>query len=353
MSVLLASPPILRAALFCFCVWHTSRSHTFASMETKTTIGYHASHEQFPPSDLLDYVVAAETAGFEAAMCSDHLMPWGEAQGHSGFAWSWLGAAMQATSLSFGIVNAPGYRYHPVIIAQAAATLAQMFPGRSWIAVGSGEALNEHITGEAWPAKSDRNERLYECADIMRALWRGETVTHHGHVTAVDAKVYSLPQTPPRLVGAAITPETAGWLAGWADALITVTQPRDTMQKVVDAWRAGGGADKPILLQAKISYGDSYDEALRGAHEQWRTNTTSPSESQILRLPAQFDAISETVTPDEVTNAVRVSDDLAQHAAWIAEDAAMGYDEIYLHNVNTNQLEFIREFGDNVLPQLR
>jgi coenzyme F420-dependent glucose-6-phosphate dehydrogenase len=117
-------------------------------------IGYHASHEQFRPGDLLRYVQLAEQAGFGAAMCSDHFHPWSERQGQSGFAWAWLGAALEATSLSFGLVNAPGQRYHPAIIAQAAATLADMFPGRFWIAVGSGQALNEHITGERWPSKA-------------------------------------------------------------------------------------------------------------------------------------------------------------------------------------------------------
>src|SRR5918997_6060747 len=128
-----------------------------------TRFGYHCSHEQYPPSELLENVQAAEAAGFEGAMCSDHFHPWTDAQGHSGFAWSWLGAALQATSLSFGTVNAPGDRYHPAIVAQAAATLAEMFPDRFWLAIGSGEALNEAITGARWPAKRERDARLREC----------------------------------------------------------------------------------------------------------------------------------------------------------------------------------------------
>jgi coenzyme F420-dependent glucose-6-phosphate dehydrogenase len=116
-------------------------------------IGYHCSHEQWPPSKLLAHVQRAEQAAFDAAMCSDHFHPWLEDQGHSGFSWSWLGAAMQATTLSFGTVCAPGQRYHPAVVAQAAATLAEMFPGRFWLSVGSGEALNESITGEPWPPK--------------------------------------------------------------------------------------------------------------------------------------------------------------------------------------------------------
>src|SRR5688572_30561942 len=117
------------------------------------TVGFHASHEQVPPSPLLEAVQAAEAAGFTAAMSSDHFAPWSERQGHSGFAWSWLGAALATTTLPFGIVCAPGQRYHPAIVAQAAATLGAMFPARLWVALGSGEASNEHITGDRWPSK--------------------------------------------------------------------------------------------------------------------------------------------------------------------------------------------------------
>jgi probable non-F420 flavinoid oxidoreductase len=321
-------------------------------MTLASRIGYHASHEQFPPADLIKYVQAAERAGFARAMCSDHLMPWCESQGHSGFAWAWLGAALQATSLPFGVVNAPGYRYHPVVIAHASATLAQMFPGRFWIAIGSGEALNEHITGEPWPPKAERNQRLLECANIMRALWRGEMVTHRGHVTAIEAKLYSLPAEPPRLVGAAMTEETAGWMAGWADALITAGQPREKMQRILEAWRTGGGADKPIILQQKVSYAASHELALREAHEQWRANVFASSALAELRLPSQFEAVAQRVSPEEVAQSVRVSSDLAQHRAWIEEDATLGFDEIYIHNVNTQQTRFIEAFGEHVLPQL-
>src|ERR687895_1730592 len=134
-------------------------------------VGLHCSHEQIPPSRLLEDARHAEAAGFGAVMSSDHFSPWSERQGESGFAWSWLGAALQATSLPFGVVNAPGQRYHPAIIAQAAATLVEMFPGRLWVALGSGEAANEHITGGGRPAKPVRERRLRECVDVMRALF--------------------------------------------------------------------------------------------------------------------------------------------------------------------------------------
>jgi coenzyme F420-dependent glucose-6-phosphate dehydrogenase len=136
-------------------------------------IAYHASHEQFRPDHLLTLVKMAEAAGFQACISSDHFHPWSDIQGQSGFAWSWLGAALEATSIPFGIVNAPGQRYHPAVIAQASATLSLMYPDRFWLAIGSGELLNEKITGESWPDKPTRNKRLEECADIIRALWRG------------------------------------------------------------------------------------------------------------------------------------------------------------------------------------
>src|SRR3954467_14019471 len=167
-------------------------------------IGFHASHEQFAPSDLLRLVQAAEAAGFECAMSSDHFRPWGPAQGQSGFAWSWLGAALQATSLPFGVISAPGYRYHPAILAQAAATLAEMFPGRLWLALGSGQRLNEDLTGVAWPAKAERNARGRGCAAVTRARLRGEPVTPRGRVTRVGGKLYPLPEEPPLLLGAAV-----------------------------------------------------------------------------------------------------------------------------------------------------
>src|SRR5688572_9224907 len=130
-------------------------------------IGYHASHEQFPPSQLLALVRRAEQAGFGCAKSSDHFNPWSERQGESGFAWSWLGAAMEATRLPFGIVSAAGYRYHPAVIAQAAATLEEMYPDRLWLALGSGEAINEAMTGLPWPDKADRNATLRECAEVI------------------------------------------------------------------------------------------------------------------------------------------------------------------------------------------
>ena len=217
-------------------------------------IGLHCSHEQIPPSRLLAHARAAEAAGFGAGMSSDHFSPWSERQGESGFAWSFLGAALQATDLPWGVVNAPGQRYHPAIIAQAAATLCEMFPGRLWVALGTGEASNEHITGEPWPPKAMRAARLRECVDVMRALFAGEIVDHHGLVRVDRAKLWTLPQESPPLIGAAVTPETARWCGGWADGLVTINQPLPKLRQIIAAFREGGGDGKPIRLQVHLSW---------------------------------------------------------------------------------------------------
>jgi probable non-F420 flavinoid oxidoreductase len=285
-------------------------------------------------------------------MSSDHFSPWSERQGESGFAWSWLGAAMGATGLPFGLVNAPGQRYHPAIVAQAAATLCEMFPGRLWIALGSGEASNEHITGQPWPDKATRNARLRECVDVMRALFAGETVTHDGHVRVDRAKLYTLPPAPPPLIGPAISVETARWAGEWADGLATVNQPRAKLEEMIDAFRSNGGEGKRLVLQVHLSWAATEDEALRIAHDQWRTNVFPPPTCWDLELPEDFDRLARDVTPEQVRDTVLVSADLARHAAWLEELAALGFDEINLHHVGQDLSAFIDAFGEHVLPRL-
>jgi coenzyme F420-dependent glucose-6-phosphate dehydrogenase len=320
----------------------------------KVKIGYHASHEQFLPSELLRWVVAAEGAGFQGALSSDHFYPWSEQQGQSGFAWSWLGAALQATSkIDFGIVNAPGQRYHPAIIAQACATLAEMFPERFWIAIGSGQNLNEHITGDRWPAKPERNARLLESATIIRKLWAGETVTTDGLVVTDDARLYTLPEKKPLLIGAAITEVTARWAGSWADGLITTSRPAAELKRMRDAFIAGGGEGKPIYIKVQLSYGRSEKEARGEALLQWRNNIFDNSVMTDLRTPAQFDAIGKTVDVKELKEKVLVSSSLQQHTDWLGEYIHAGFTNLMLHNVNRNQQTFIEDFGDKVLPILK
>jgi probable non-F420 flavinoid oxidoreductase len=317
-----------------------------------TVVGFHASHEQLAPSDLLRAVQDAEAVGFGAAMCSDHLAPWSERQGHSGHAWTWLGSALQATSVPFGIVTAPGQRYHPVVLAQAIATLGELHPGRFWAALGSGEALNEHVTGDDWPTKPEREARLLECVEVMRALLRGEEVTHEGRVRVHRARLWSLPETPPELFAAAVSEATARTVASWADGLITVNRPVEVLQRVIEGFREEGGEGKPVAVQIHLSWAPDEDEALAIAHDQWRTGVLGPDLNWELELPSQFDAASRYVPAEEVRESVLVSADPARHAAWLKEIAGVGVDALYLHHVGKEQRRFIEMFGERVLPEV-
>jgi probable non-F420 flavinoid oxidoreductase len=316
-----------------------------------TVVGFHASHEQLHPAALLEAVVAAEAAGFTAAMCSDHFSPWSSRQGHSGYAWSWLGAALASTSLPFGVVTAPGQRYHPAIVAQASATLTAMYPGRLWVALGTGEASNEHITGDGWPRKEVRTARLRECVDVMRALHAGEEVSHDGLVRVDRARLWTLPEEPPPLIGAAVSPETAAWVASWADGLVTVNQPVEQLRRVVGAYREAGGRGT-TSLQVHLCFDRDQERALAIAHDQWRTNVVGPPVSWDVDSVEAFDLIGEQVEPDDVREAVLVSNDPQQHAAWLMELIDVGFDRVYLHHVGREQWDFIDAFGADVLPQI-
>ena len=316
-------------------------------------VGYHASHEQFPPDELLSLVRRAEHAGFAAAMCSDHFHPWLEAQGQSGHAWCWLGSALATTALPFGVVTCPIGRYHPAVIAQAVATLARMHGDRCWLAVGAGEALNEAITGE-WPNKDVRTRRLERAVDAIRRLWRGELVDTRGDGLVVEqARLYTTPPAPPKLFAAALTPETARRVARWADGLITVSTERAKQREVIAALRDAGGGDKPVYLQVKLAWARDEADASRDAHAQWRANVLPARLSQELRSPAAFADAAAHVRPDDLGDAVRISSDLARHVDWLRQDIADGVDALYLHQVTRAQAAFIDAFGEHVLPELR
>lgn len=316
-------------------------------------IGFHASHEQFAPSAMLDYTVAAEQAGFDCAMSSDHFKPWSRSQGHSGYSWSWLGAAMARTKFPVGMICAAGYRYHPAVVAQAAATLAEMFPARFWFALGSGERVNEDITGLPWPPKPERNEKMKECAGIIRSLLNGERITHRGSVTVVDAQLYSRPKSPPSMLGAAVTESTAEFVGAWSDGLLTVASKPAQLKKVIDAFRRGGGEGKPIHLQVALNWAPTEEAALKGAFDHWRFVTLGGDIGWELRSPEDYETATRFVRPEDMRESVLISSDLSQHAAWLQEYAELGVDQVYLHQVDLNQLGFIDAFASKVLPQLK
>jgi probable non-F420 flavinoid oxidoreductase len=314
------------------------------------TIGFHCSHEQIPPSQLLEDVKHAEAAGFTAAMCSDHLEPWSTDQGQSGYAWSWLGAALNATKLPFGVVTAPGQRYHPAVTAQAIGTLGEMFPGRFWAALGSGEAVNEHVTGDTWPRKELRDRRLVECADVIRRLLDGEEVSHDGLVTVDRARVWSRPAERPDLVAAAVSTETAARAADWADGLITVNQQEGGDRRALTAYRDQGGKGQ-ARLQLHVSWAPSEDEAVEIAMQQWRSNVYGAPVAWDTNSVEAFDELGRHATEDDVRRAVHVSSALESHVERIRQAFDDGFDAVMVHFVGTSQSDFIDAFGAEVLPR--
>jgi coenzyme F420-dependent glucose-6-phosphate dehydrogenase len=306
-------------------------------------IGYHASHEQFAPSRLLELMKRAEAAGFDAAKSSDHFHPWSERQGQSGFAWSWLGAAMEATRLPIGMISAPGYRYHPAVLAQAAATIGEMYEGRLWLALGSGEAINEAITGEYWPDKSERNARLLECVEITRRLFAGETVTHRGRVTVVEARLYSRPRAPVPLYGAAMSAKTAALAGGWSDGLLLAGCRTESVKPLIDAFREGGGEGKPVHVQMAVSWAPTLEAAGANAVDQWSSAAIGGEVAWDLRRPGDFDMASRFVTSEMLADGLLITDSIAQIGEAIDALAGLGVAAVHLHMVGQEQENFINE----------
>ncbi|HEV2795981.1 MAG TPA: TIGR03885 family FMN-dependent LLM class oxidoreductase, partial [Nocardioides sp.] len=294
----------------------------------------------------------AERAGFDMAMCSDHFGPWSARQGHSGYAWAWLGAALARPDLELGCVSAPGQRYHPAVAAQKIATLGEMFPGRFWVALGSGEASNEHITGDRWPRKEVRTRRLEECVSVIRRLLDGEEVSHDGLVTVDRARLWERPSVPPRLIGPAVSVASAARVAAWADGLVTINQPIEVLRDIVSAYRDAGGRG-PLSLQVHLSWAPTGEEADAIAFDQWRSNVFTEPVNWDTETQQGFDVMAEHVDMEAVRGAVEVSHDLSWHRDRLAELAAVGFDDLYLHHVGQEQTAFLDTFGAEVLPALR
>ena len=322
-----------------------------------TTFSYHVSHEQFAPSELLDFVVAAEAAGFDAAFSSDHFNPWSSSQGQSGFAWAWLGAALQATRrLTFSAITVPGgWRYSPAVLAQAIATLGQMYPGRvPWVALGSGQALNEQVTGAPWPAKVERNRRLRVGADIIGALLAGQTVTRDDAPGVLDAYLWTRPgAAATRLVVAATTEATCEWAGSWADGLLTVGFEVAEVGRLIEAFRRGGGRGKPVYLKVNVSWARSESEAMRAAHEAWRFNALGSDVNWDLRLPKHFAQATRHLRPPDLRACVYPAVDDARTIERLRDLSALGVSGIDLHHVGPDQAEFIRDFGKKILPSVQ
>ncbi len=327
-----------------------------------TTIGYAAMLEQFHPTDLLDWCEAAEGAGFSAGfMVSEHFHPWTPEQGQSAFAWSFMGALGQRTSLPFGVaVTCPGFRYHPAVIAHAAATLGAMYPGRFWLGLGAGEALNEHILGGEWPEIGVRSSMLFEAIEVIDKLFTGKVVRHRGtHFKLESARLYTIPPEGQRvrIYVATAGPLNAKRTGRYADGMITVGAADE---KIKMLWQkcdegcaeSGKPLGTPKLLQIHVSWARTDEEAVEQAVREW-PNGGMAFPKQDIKNPEDFAAMAKLVRPEDFKNRVLMTSDLDVHRAHIQHYIDMGFDEIHLHNVGRNQAEFIEVFGAEVLPGLR
>jgi len=324
------------------------------------TMGYAAMFEQFAPSELLRFSQLAEGAGFTSVMASDHFHPWTPSQGQSGFVWSWLGALGATTKLRFGTgVTPPGPRYHPAIIAQAAATLEQMFPGRFWLGLGAGEALNEHITGEYWPEGPIRLEKLTEGIEIIQKLFSGKVSKYNGkHFRLESAKLYTRGENPPPIYVATAGPIQSERTGRTCDGIITVGAADEKIGMLLGRFEKGArdaGKDPstmPRLIQLHISWADTLEAATENAVKEWPNGGMNFPKGDI-RNPEDFEAMSKLVRPENYKNRVMISTDLDEHAAHIQRYVDLGFTEIYLHNVGRNQEAFLKTFGEQVFPKVK
>lgn len=313
---------------------------------TATTWGYALSSEEHRPSDMVRYARQAEDAGFGFIGISDHFHPWTDSQGESPFVWSVLGGIAEATErieLITG-VTAPIIRTHPAIIAQAAATTADMMPGRFSLGVGSGEALNEHIFGDRWPPADVRLEMLEEAIAVIRLLWQGGSQSHEGkHYCVENARIYTLPDELPPIVVAAGGEKAASLAGRCGDGLMSTSPESD----VIKAWSDAGGTG-PKYAQVTVLWHEDEATAKKMALELWPNGGVTGQLSQDLPTPAHFEQAAEMVDEEAVAKKVVCGPDVGKHVAMIDKYRDAGFDHIYLHQVGPDQEGFFR-FWDKEL----
>jgi G6PDH family F420-dependent oxidoreductase len=314
-------------------------------------IGYFLASEEFTPAELLDQARGAERAGFEALWISDHYHPWLDAQGQSAFVWSTIGALSQVCRLPVTTaVTCPTMRIHPAIIAQAAATSAVLLDGRFVLGVGTGEAINEHIFGDAWPNTSVRLAMLEEALDVIRKLWTGRFVNHRGkYYTVEHARIYTRRDTPPPIYISGFGPKATDLAARVADGFIC-TMPDATL---VRRFRDGGGGNKPCQAAFKAAYAATEDEGAQIAYERWR-NTGIPGElSQVLPSPRHFEQASQLVSVDMMKSAFVCGSSVDAHLKMINTYSDAGYDELYIANIGPNYQGLLDMYEKEILPRVR
>jgi G6PDH family F420-dependent oxidoreductase len=317
---------------------------------TMAAIGYFLSCEEQPPDALIEQAKLAQQAGFTHLAISDHFHPWTDAQGSSPFVWSVIGALSQAVDLPITtFVTCPTVRIHPAVVAQAAATAAVMTNGRFRLGVGTGEALNEHVTGERWPAFPARAEMLKEAVEVIRALMTGENVDHRGrHYTVENARLYTVPEAPVPIHVSGFGPNAAELAAEIGDGYVTMAPDTD----LIEQFQKAGGAGKPVLGGIKVCYGRDRDAALTTAHRLWASDALPGELAQILPTPAHFEQANSLVTPEQVASRITCGDVSAEHVAAVRKYLDVGFDEVYVSQIGPDYREFFDFYRQDVLPAL-
>ncbi len=326
-------------------------------------IGYAAMLEQFGPSEVVDLTAYAETRGFSGAMAADHFQPWVPQQGQSAFVWNVLAALGERTRGDIGPgVTAPTFRWHPAMVAQASATLAAMYPGRHWLGLGSGEALNEHVIGGYWPEAPERINRMFEAIEIIKKLFEaslaGTDVKHAGEFYKMEStRLWTMPEQAPEILVATAGPITARRAGRTVDGLITVGAPLEKISGLFDRFDAGARevgrdpAGMPKVLQLHLSWAPSDEQAMTNAMVEWPNGGMKFPKGDI-RSPFEFEQMAKLVRPEDFEGRMVISSDPDVHRANIQKFADLGFDRIYLHNVGRNQREWIDVFGADVIPAL-
>jgi G6PDH family F420-dependent oxidoreductase len=319
-------------------------------------IGYFLSCEEYRPAELIEQAAGAEDAGFDALWISDHFHPWNDEQGQSPFVWSVIGAISQVCSLPVTTaVTCPIIRTHPAVVAQAAATCASMLDGRFVLGVGSGEALNEHVTGARFPSIDLRLEMLDEAVGLIRELWSGGFVTHHGqHYTVENARIYTRPETPPPIYVSGFGPESTQLAGRIGDGYISTMPDTDLLA----TFRSSGGAGKPAQAGYKVCWSRDDDAAITTAHRLW-ANSGLPGElAQVLPSPKHFEQASGLVTKEMTRDSIAYGANLQRHLDAFSPFAEAGFDEVYISQMGgreeaTDINGFFDFYRDQVLPALR
>jgi G6PDH family F420-dependent oxidoreductase len=313
-------------------------------------IGYALSSEELGPNEIVRAAARAESVGIEHAWVSDHYHPWIDAQGQSPFVWSVLGGIANATeALRVGTgVTCPTFRIHPAVIAQAAATSQVMFDGRFFLGVGSGENLNEHILGQRWPEADVRLDMLAEAIEVIRALWTGEQHSHHGtHYTVENARIYTLPSTPPPLYVSAFGKKSVELAARAGDGFVNTSPQRELIEAYDDL-----GGRGPKLGQLKVCWHEHEDDARKLAFEKWPTSGLSGELSQELPTPKHFEQAVEPLREDQVVSSTPLGPDVKAYVEGVQQYADAGFDILFITQIGPDQDGFLSFFERELRPAL-